>query len=323
MTRPAPRRVAGLLPAGFRPVGALPAAAVLLATALALGACTPTALRPLAAGVIRAVGAENQYANVISQIGGRYVAVSAVESNPNTDPHSFEASVSVAREIASAGLVVQNGLGYDSWAGKLEAASPDPRRKIINVAHLLRLPSDTPNPHLWYAPSTMPAVAAAIARDLATLTPAHAAYFQANVRAFDASLLPWLAAIQHFRAAHPATPVAVTEPVGDYLLEAAGCDIRTPFSFQAAIMNGTDPAPQDVATEQQLLTHHGVTVFVYNQQVTGPLTQSFERLARARGVPIVGVYETMPTGYDYQSWMLAELDALTKAVTSHTSTTQL
>lgn len=307
MRRPAPRRVGGFL----------------LAAAALLSACSAVPLRPLAAGVIRAVGAENQYANVIAQIGGRYVAVNAVESNPNTDPHSFEASVAVAQEIAAAGLIVQNGLGYDSWAGRLEAASPNPRRQVITVAHLLGLPPDTPNPHLWYSPSTMPAVAAAIARDLAALAPAHTAYFQANVRTFDTSLRPWLEAIQRFRTAHGATPVAVTEPVGNYLLQAAGCDILTPFSFQAAIMNGTDPAPQDVATEQQLLAHHRVKVFVYNQQVTGPLTQSFERLARVRGVPIVGVYETMPTGYDYQSWMSAELTALTAAVTSHTSTTQL
>jgi len=39
-----------------------------------------------AADTIHAIGVENQYANVISQIGGKYVQVSAIESNPNTDP---------------------------------------------------------------------------------------------------------------------------------------------------------------------------------------------------------------------------------------------
>ena len=42
--------------------------------------------------VINAVGAENEYANVLGQIGGRYVHVSAILDNPNTDPHTFEAS---------------------------------------------------------------------------------------------------------------------------------------------------------------------------------------------------------------------------------------
>ena len=39
---------------------------------------------------------------------------------------------------------------------------------------------------------------------------------------------------------------------------------------------------------------------------------------------MVGVYETMPTpGYDYQSWMLAEVQALQKAVAGKISTQKL
>ena len=105
--------------------------------------------------VVVAVGAENQYANVISQIGGKYVHATAVESNPNTDPHSFEASPSVARLIGDAQLVVQNGVGYDSFMNKIEDATPNPARKVIIAASLLGLPDSTPNPHLWYKPAAM------------------------------------------------------------------------------------------------------------------------------------------------------------------------
>src|SRR6185437_2296035 len=45
-----------------------------------------------ASGPVRAVGIENQYADVIAQIGGKDVDVSAIETDPNTDPHSFEVS---------------------------------------------------------------------------------------------------------------------------------------------------------------------------------------------------------------------------------------
>jgi zinc/manganese transport system substrate-binding protein len=89
-------------------------------------------------------------------------------------------------------------------------------------------------------------------------------------------------------------------------------------------MNGTDPAPQDIAFQDDLLAHHRVSVFVYNQQVTDPLTASMLALAKQNGVPVVGVYETMPMpGYDYQSWMLAEVAALDKAVTKKISTATL
>lgn len=300
--------------------------ASLLGAASLLSACSTPAspATTKTSSAIQAVGAENEYANVISQIGGRYVQVSAIESNPNTDPHTFEASPSVAREIEAAKLVVQNGLGYDTWASKIEAASPNPERKVIDVQHLLGLPDSTPNPHLWYKPTTMPAVAKAIASDLSQLEPAHAKYFQANDHAFDVSLDPWYRAIARFKAAFPNTPVAVTEPVGDYMLQASGCKILTPFSLQAAIMNGTDPSPQDVTIENNLFRDHSVKVFVYNQQVTDSLTASFLALAEQEKIPVVGVYETMPTpGYTYQSWMLAEVNALYKAVSANQSTTRL
>jgi len=67
-----------------------------------------------------------------------------------------------------------------------------------------------------------------------------------------------------------------------------------------------------------------VKVFVYNQQVTDSLTQSFIAAARRAHIPIVGVYETMPVpGYHYQSWMLAEVEALQKAVADQVSTVKL
>jgi zinc/manganese transport system substrate-binding protein len=300
----------------------LPLLVVLLGLAVALAGCGGGAIAA-PKGQIVAVGAENQYANVISQIGGRYVYVRAIESNPNTDPHSYQASPSVAQLVGSAQIVVQNGVGYDTYMNKIESASPSASRKVIDAQKLLGLPSSTANPHLWYAPSTMRAVAHALAADLSKLAPTHAAYFAANERRFDAALNPWLGALKAFATAHPRTPVAVTEPVGNYMLQAAGARIMTPFAFQADVMNGVDPAPQDVTLQHTLLTRHRVKALLYNQQVTDTLTQSFLTQARREGIPIVGLYETMPAGYDYQSWMLAEVRALDRAVANGTSTERL
>ncbi len=273
--------------------------------------------------MINAIGAENTYASVLSQIGGRYVRVSSILNNPTTNRHAFEASPDVARQVSAATLIVQNGAGDDPFMSRIESASPNPDRKVIVVQHLLGLPDHTPNPHLWYSPATMPAAAKAMAADLSALEPAHAAYFGANLEKFDRSLAPWLNAIARFRARYPHTPVATTEPVADYMLHGAGTDNLTPFSFQADIMNGVDPTPQDTARENGLFVRHQVKVFVYNQQVVSALTTSFRHTALRAGVPVVGVYETMPTGYDYQSWMLAEIDALRKAVAGHVSTQKL
>ncbi len=289
---------------------------------LALG--VPVAASAAGTGRVLAIGAENEYGSVIAQIGGRYVTVDSIMSNPNTDPHTFEASPSVAREIASARLIVQNGAGYDSFMTRLEGASPNSHRSVVVAQKLLGLPSDTPNPHLWYKPTTMPLVAAAVEHDLARIEPAHSSYFAARLATFRSSMSSLTQSYARFRARFSGRAVATTEPVADYLLVTLGLKNRTPFTFQADVMNGVDPAPQDVSLEDSLISGHRVAMLCYNAQVVSPVTLSVRSLAQRDHVPVVAVYETMPSGgYDYQTWMAAELAAITKALTSHRSTTAL
>ncbi len=309
---------------GGDPIAAL--ATVLIGVGLAACGSSSTSTAATGGGdkPIQVVAAENEYGNVASQIGGRYVSVQSIESNPNTDPHTYEVSPGVAQEVSAGQVLIENGVGYDDWMTKIADASPNSSRLIINAQHLLGLPDSTPNPHLWYAPTTMPKVAAAMAADFTKLKPAHAAYFHANVAQFDASLKPWLAAIAAFKAKYAGTDVATTEPVADYMLQAIGAVNMTPFSFQADVMNGTDPSPQGISAQNALFSHHKVKVFVHNQQVTDALTESFVTAAKKAGIPVVGVYETMPVpGYTQQSWMLAEMKAIQKAVAEKISTSTL
>jgi zinc/manganese transport system substrate-binding protein len=296
--------------------------AALAGASLGLTACG-SSRAALPKGVVAVLAAEDQYGSVASQVGGRYVQVTSVENNPNVDPHNYEASPSVAAQVASAGVVIQNGVGYDSWINKLESATTSSTRKIVVAQALLGWPDSTPNPHLWYDPATMPLVANAVATDLAGLEPAHAAYFRARARRFDEELGPWLAAISSFKRRDAGVTAATTEPVADYLLQAMGIHNLTPFAFQADIMNGNDPTPQDVALEDGLFSNHSVKIFAYNEQVVDSLTESIRANAQGAGVPIVGVYETMPNGYDYQRWMLAETAAIARAVADGTSTPHL
>jgi len=318
----------GLVDRRARPRSAVPLGALGLLLALT-GTCfcngfVAQASSALGTRKVVAVGAENEYANVIGQIGGPYVKVEAIMSNPNTDPHAFEASTQTAQLISEAELVVQNGVGYDAFMNKLEAASPNQRREVIEVQELLGLPSSTSNPHLWYRPATMPAVAKAVAADLGKLVPAQTHYFRTQVQKFDESLTPWYQTIARIKARFSKASVATTEPVGDYLLQAVDADNRTPWKLQADIMNGVDPSPQEVTFQDNLFKQHRVKVFLYNQQVTDSLTVSFLTLARQEEIPVVGLYETMPTpGYDYQTWMSAEAKALERALSSKRSTTRL
>ncbi|HEY0280325.1 MAG TPA: zinc ABC transporter substrate-binding protein [Solirubrobacterales bacterium] len=274
-------------------------------------------------GKIGVVGAENEYANVAEQIGGEHVEVSAIMSDPNTDPHTFEASASVAQEVSGAEVLIENGVGYDSFMEKIESASSNSSRKVINVQELLGLPDSTPNPHLWYKPETMPAVAKQLVADFSELQPEHKAYFEAKLKKFEASLEPWLEGLEDFTTKFPGAAVATTEPVADYMLEAAGIENLTPFTMQADIMNDADPAPQAIDEQESFFSEKKADAFVYNQQVTDSITEKFLESAAANDVPVVGVYETMPTGYTYQRWMMAELKGLEEAVGNGKSTEKL
>jgi zinc/manganese transport system substrate-binding protein len=288
----------------------------LILGSLALAGCTSKHSTP---GVIDVVGAEVQYGDVMAQIGGSYVHVTSIVNNPNTDPHNFEASPSVAQAIASAQLVVQNGAGYDSFMNQLESASPSSTREVMTVSSSMGDLS-TVNPHLWYRPSTMPWVAIGVANFLAKTAPRHAAYFRGREAAF---LQQWgrvTTAIVAAKRRYGGESVATTEPVADYLLSAMGLVNRTPFRFQADVMNGIDPSPEDIVTQQHLIATHAVRALCFNAQVSSPVTLAIRDLATKDHVPTVAVYEIMPTGLHVQTWMLAEISAIEAALSDATST---
>ncbi|MBB5888336.1 metal ABC transporter solute-binding protein, Zn/Mn family [Lactovum miscens] len=295
---------------------------IVLLSGLTLVACTKSASSD-SNGKIIAVGSENEYANVISQIGGRYVSVTAIMSNPATDPHSYEANTKDASTISKATLVVQNGLGYDNFMNKIESGSKNSKRNVIDVSKALNYPSDTKNPHLWYKTYTMVKLSALVAENLKKQLPEKKQYFEDNLTKFNNSINEVNSGINKLKDEFAGTGVAVTEPVSDYLIESAGLKNMTPWNYQAAVMNGTDPSPQDVRTQENLFKDKKVNVFLYNQQAVDSSTKELLSLAKQNNIPVVGVYETMPTGYSYQKWISAETDAISKAIKDGVSTNTL
>lgn len=269
--------------------------------------------------LIYAVGAENEYADVVSQIGGKYVSVTSIMSNPSTDPHSYEANTKDASAVAKATLVVENGLGYDDFMDKLQSSSPNSKRKVIDVSKVLGYSKNTPNPHLWYKPGTMEKVAELVEKNLESQMPSQKQYFKNRLKTFDNSLKPWNDDLNKLSQAYKGTGIAVTEPVADYLLEAANLKVKTPWGFQASVMNGTDPSPQNVQIQENLLKNKEVKVFVYNQQAIDDATTNLMKLAKKNNIPVVGVYETMPSNYNYAKWMEEETNNILNAIKTGTS----
>ncbi len=258
------------------------------------------------------VAAENFYGDVAKQIGGAHVAVTSILSNPDQDPHLFEASPSVARNLSAARIVIFSGVDYDPWVEKLLGAARSSNRETINVGALVGKKAGD-NPHIWYDPATMLALAKALADDLGKADPAHAAEYARNLATFQHSVEPITARIGTLKARLAGTPVTATEPVFGYMFDALGMTVRN-MPFQLAVMNNTEPSASDVAAFEADLKTHQVKLLVYNSQASDPVAVRMQKLARASHVPVIGATETEPPGKQYQAWMMAELDAVDHAL---------
>jgi zinc/manganese transport system substrate-binding protein len=261
---------------------------------------------------IPVVAAENFYGDVVQQLGGERIDVTSILSNPDQDPHLFEASPKTARALQHASIVVYNGADYDPWMVKLLAASKGTKRATIVAADLTGKKSGD-NPHLWYDPSTMPKVARAVNEALVAADPAHKSAYDANLAKFLDSLKPVEAKVAELHARYAGTAVTATEPVFGYMSDAIGLSMRN-MRFQLAAMNDTEASASDIAAFERDLREKRVRVLIYNSQATEALTKRMLKLAQQSKVPTMSVTETEPAGKTYQTWMLSQLDALGAAL---------
>ena len=311
----------------FRP-GIAAAVGALAATTLMLAACNstspstgtssttpPGSTSSAAAAPVNVVASTNVWGDIAKQIGGDHVNVTSIMSDPNADPHEYEADAKTAAALSKAQFVIENGLGYDDFMDKLSAASPNASRALLNAADAMKISGQDANPHIWYDIVKVPDVASGIADQLGKMDSADAATFTANAKTFTDSLAPINAAIANMTAKYPGAPVGYTERVPGYLVEAAGLTLATPASFAQSIEDGNDPSPADNAAMDAALTDKKIKVLLYNGQVTSPATDAVKQLAQKSGVPVVGVTETLPpTDKDFQDWQLRQINEITTAL---------
>lgn len=283
--------------------------AVALASCLAAGSAM--------ADPVKVVASENFYGDLAQQIGGANVEVTSILTNPDQDPHLFEASASTARNLASAKVVIVNGADYDPWMEKLLSANKAPGRKEIVVAKLVHKKNGD-NPHLWYDPATIQAFAKVFAAELSSMDPAHKADYAHGAGRLAESLKPLEAKLAEMKEKYAGQPVTASEPVFGYMAQAIGLKMRNE-RFQLAVMNDTEPSASDIAAFENDLKNHKVKVMLYNSQASDPAVQRLVRIARQSNVPVVGVTETKPAGENYQEWMLDQLNVLDRALAGRNS----
>jgi zinc/manganese transport system substrate-binding protein len=290
-------------------------AAVLLGTA-ALPACTVSSRAHGSGGsVIQAAASINAWGSILRQLGGTHVDARSIVSNPDTDPHDYEPTTADGRTVAESELFVENGIGYDSWASKALAANPDPHRIVVDVGKVTGVGAGG-NPHRWYSPVDVEKVADAITAALKRLAPKDAAYFAAQRARFDSTgLARYRQLIADIAAKYAGTPVGASESIFTPLAGALHLDLITPPSFLKAISEGTDPSPADKATIDRQIHDHEIKVYVYNSQNATPDVAAQVKAARAAGIPVTTITETLtPPGASFQQWQVAQLRALVDAL---------
>jgi zinc/manganese transport system substrate-binding protein len=297
---------------------ALRASSGLLAVALLAG-CATTPARAGAAGKLRVVAAEDFWGSLARSLGGDQVKVDSLIDSPVVDPHDYEPTASDARAVATATVVVVNGVGYDGWASKLLAANPSGHRTTIDVGRLVGAkPGD--NPHRWYNPADVHAVVTALTNAYSSADPAHAAYFTAQREHYESTALGrYDDSIADIKAKFGGTPVGASESIFAMLAPALGLNLITPASFLRAVSEGADPAASDKRTVDAQIRQHAIKVYVYNAQNTTPDVQAQVDAAKAAGIPVVPITETpAPATASFIDWQVAQLTALRAALAKGT-----
>jgi len=274
----------------------------------------PGTAAPSSTGVLQVVAAENFWGSLVSQLGGPYVHVLSVVSDPNADPHEYESNTTDARAVATANYVIENGAGYDSWMDKLLGAGTAPNRKVLNVADLLGK-KEGDNPHFWYDPNYVNQATLQMEQDLIALDPANTAHYEAQYKTLQASLATYQNRIAAIGQQFPNAKVAATEDIFAYLANAAGLDLISPPAFMEAVAEGNDPPAASVVTFEEQLKAGEVGVLVYNQQTVTPLTENIKKLAADQGMAVIGITETIqPPDMSFEDWMNGQLIELQNAL---------
>jgi zinc/manganese transport system substrate-binding protein len=292
---------------------ALASLLVLILLLLSQSGCTKKS-STVTGGVIQVVAGENFWSSIASQLGGAYVHVTAILTNPNVDPHEYKSTTADARAFAQANYVILNGAGYDSWGQKLLSANPVSGRKVLNIAELLGK-KEGDNPHFWYSPDYVERVVHQITRDYQSLNPQDSQYFSDQGVAFEKALSQYHQLITSIKQNYTGTKIGSTESIFVYMASALGLDLVSPPAFMNAIAGGNDPPAQAIAEFQRQIDRKQIAVLVYNKQTTTVITSNLRELAVSHGIPTVGMSETVePPDASFQDWQVTQLLALQRAL---------
>ncbi|MDP5026229.1 MAG: zinc ABC transporter substrate-binding protein [Aquiluna sp.] len=296
---------------------------------------TPSVTREGSTGVIKVATSTNVWASVIELIGGEWVEVSAIITDPLQDPHSYEASARDQLAISDAELVVANGGGYDEFMEVLLAATEGEKLflELVEGDHSHTEDKeahsdeeehagdehadehDHGNEHIWYDLELVAEAAEHIAEAITELRPEAFDSVTANYDFFISELANLELRVEALRERSLGTAVIALEGVGNLMLEHAGFEDVTPEALADAIEEEREVPAVALDQAQSLLEGKVAGLLVVNAQMLDQVSERLIQTAEANQIPVITLSELIPDPeLDYLDWMALVLDQLQEAV---------
>jgi zinc/manganese transport system substrate-binding protein len=235
-------------------------------------------------------------ADLVREVGGERVEVTSLVG-ANTDMHGFQPTPAHAKSVASAKLVVINGLGLEGWADRLVKAANYKGARLVATKGVKALTAETEghghnhkhkhsdryDPHAWQEVANVKIYVANIRDALIGVDPAGKETYEKNASAYLQKLEALEVEIKQLFSGlnEKERRVITSHDAFHYFGDAYGIE----FLAAQAAGGDTQPSARDVARLIQQIRKEGVkAVFVEN--ISNP--RIVEQIAKETGAKIGG-----------------------------------
>jgi zinc/manganese transport system substrate-binding protein len=247
---------------------------------------------------LRIVATTTMIADLARQLGGHRVNVTSILA-PGGDPHVYRPVPQDTDRLASADLVLVNGLRLEHWMEDLiETAGVKQRVLVVSQgikARVSPLDASVPDPHFWFDVMRWRQAARNVRDELIRVDASGASTYRENYRLYDTQLLAlhqWVHA--RIRSIRPERRKLFTShDAFAYLGEAYGIDV---VAIQG-ISTDAEASSQDVARVIDMIRRFRIPALFIETSVQPALLQ---QVARETGAKVGGSLCSDSTGLPEQ-----------------------
>jgi zinc/manganese transport system substrate-binding protein len=221
----------------------------------------------MAAEKLKAVASFSILADLVKQVGGDHVDVTAIVG-PDGDAHVFQPSPQDAKAVADAKLVVINGLGLEGWMARLIQSSGTKAPVVVASKGVRPLQGEgedkgKADPHAWQSIANAKIYVTNICDGLIAADPADKTDIEANAKSYLAKLDELESEVKAAIASIPPKnrKMITTHDAFGYFGRAYGMTFIAP----QGVSTETEPSAKDVARIiRQIKAQHIPAVFLEN-----------------------------------------------------------